>query len=129
MNMTATDLRRGLLRLAVSCALCAAAATVAAPAANAAPCTAAGLADTVSTVTGAAAAYLNSHPDADQALTAAGTQAPADAQASLKTYFATHPQEFADLRGIAQPLTALRAQCNSTVSPGQISALLQAFAS
>ena len=82
----------------------------------------------MSSVTGTAGQYLDAHPDVDQALTAAGGDSPQDAQAALKGYFITHPQELADLRGIAQPLNDLKAQCNATVSAGEVAALLQAFA-
>ena len=130
MKMTANLVRRALLGLVAGSALTAtAAATIALPLANADPasCTAAGLSHTVSGVTAAAGTYLDAHPDANDALTAAGSQAPGDAETALRNFFLTHPQEFSDLRGIAGPLTALRTQCSQTVSPGQISALLQAF--
>jgi hemophore-related protein len=128
MKLTGSTVRRGLLGMFASSALgAAAAATIAVPSANAAPCTAAGLSNTVSTVAGAAGQYLDTHPDANDALTRAGSESTGDAEASLRGYFLAHPQEFNDLRGIARPLTDLRGQCGSTVSPGQISALLQAF--
>jgi heme-binding protein len=131
MKITTIIGSRRLLGMFAGTALAAtAAAAIAVPTASAdAPCTAAGLSNTVSGVTGAAGAYLDAHPDANDALTRAGSQTPADAEASLRGFFGTHPQEFNDLRGIAAPLTQLRAQCNQSVSPGQISALLQAFAS
>ena len=132
MKMTAIIGRRGLFGVFAGSALMAtAAATIAIPSANAEPaqCTAAGLSNTVSGVTAAAGAYLNGHPDVNDALTRAGSQAPGDAEASVRNYFGTHPAEFSDLRGIAAPLTQLRSQCNQSVSPGQISALLQGFAS
>ena len=95
------------------------------PAAAADPCTASNLANTVSSVSGAAGQYLATHPDVDQALTAAG-QAP-DSQGAVRTYFLAHPREFLDLRALAKPLTDLKAQCNATVSPAQVSALFQAL--
>ena len=129
MNTTATNVRGPSRWVFAGSALAmAAAATIAAPTANATPCTAAGLAGTLSSVTSSAGQYLDAHPDVDQALTAAGGQSPQDAQAALKGYFVTHPQELADLRGIAQPLNDLKAQCNATVSAGEVAALLQAFA-
>src|SRR5919198_97576 len=104
MNMSAIDVRRGLLGVFATSALCAAvAATIAVPTANADPCTAAGLSNTISGVTASAGSYLDAHPDANDALTKAGSQAPADAEASLRSYFGAHPQEFNDLRGIARP--------------------------
>jgi|SRR5215211_6440135 len=132
MKLTRTTVRRGLFGVFASTALGAAvAATIAAPTATGQPaqCTAAGLANTISGVTGAAGQYLDTNPDANDALTRAGSQTPGDAEASLRAYFGSHPQQFNDLRGIARPLTDLRAQCNQSVSPGQVAALLQAFAS
>jgi heme-binding protein len=129
MKSTRFIVRRGLLGVFAGGALAVATTAFGGPAANAqpAPCTAAGLASTVSGVTGAAGQYLNTHQDVNDALTRAGSQSPSDAQSSLRGYFAAHPQEFNDLRGIAAPLTSLKGQCNSNISPGQLSALLQAF--
>ena len=74
-----------------------------------------------------AGTYLAAHPDADQVLTAAGTQSTGDAKASVHSYFLAHPGEFLDLKRIAQPLTDLRAQCGVAVSPGQLAALVESF--
>ena len=104
-------------------------ATVAVPTAAAEPdpCTAAGLATTISGVTAAAGQYLDTNPDANEAITGAGTETPEQAKANLQAYFISHPQQYSDLRGIAQPLTDLRAKCNRNVSASQVAALLQAF--
>jgi hemophore-related protein len=101
---------------------------MAAPPAGAAPeaCTAGAFANTASSVLGAAGQYLDAHPDANQALTDAGSQG-AQGEASLRSYFTGHPQQFLDLKGIARPLTDQKSQCNSTVSPAQLSALLNAL--
>src|SRR5262245_49421847 len=125
MKFTANTMGRGLLGVFAGGVFgLAVAATTAVPTAAADPqCSASGLATTVSGVTGAAGQYLDAHPDANQALTAAGSQTPGDAEASLRTYFGTHPQEFTDLQAIARPLTELRRQCNQSVSPGQVAAL------
>lgn len=104
-----------------------AAATVALPTASAAPCTASGLASTASGVMASAGTYLAAHPGADDVLTAAGSQPTGDAKASVQNYFLAHPGEFLDLKGIAQPLTDLRAQCGVAVSPGQLAALVESF--
>lgn len=125
-------MRRGLLGVLATAGLGAtAAAVIATPAATAAPapCSAAGLATTVGSVAGDAGQYLETHPDANDALTRAGSMSPSDAEASLRGYFGANPSQYNDLRNIAQPLTDLRAQCNTNISGGQISALLQAFAS
>jgi hemophore-related protein len=75
---------------------------------------------------GAAGQYLDAHPDANQALTDAGAQGP-QAESSLRSYFTGHPQQFLDLKGIARPLTDQKNQCNTTVSPAQLAALLNAL--
>ena len=98
-------------------------------AAQPAPCTAAGLANTLSGVTGAAGQYLDANPDVNDAITGAGSESPEEAQANLRAYFASHPQQYSDLRGIAQPLIALRNSCPQNVSGAQLAALLQAFTS
>jgi hemophore-related protein len=132
MARTSTTGSRGLVGVFASTALCGAfAGIVAMPtaAAQPAPCTAAGLANTLSGVTAAAGQYLDAHPDANDAITGAGSESPEQAQASLRAYFAGHPQEYADLRGIAQPLVDLRNSCPQNVSGAQLAALLQAFTS
>ncbi|MDA4110533.1 heme-binding protein [Mycolicibacterium holsaticum] len=93
------------------------------PVAQAAPCTASGLATTASGVLGQAGGYLEAHPEANQVLTAAATQPPDDAKAAVRAYFTAHPNEYFDLRGIAAPLTDMRAQCGIAVSPGQLATL------
>jgi hemophore-related protein len=55
-------------------------------------------------------------------------ETPERAQANLRAYFVSHPQQYNDLRVIAQPLTDLRTTCNRNVSAAQVAALLQAFA-
>ena len=130
MKSTVSTVRRCVLAVCAASALGAAAvANIASPVAVAAPapCTAAGLANTVSSVTAAAGQYLDAHPDANDALTQAGSQPPEDAKASLRAYFMGHSDQYFALQNIARPLTDLRAQCNSNVGPGQIAALLQAF--
>jgi hemophore-related protein len=102
-----------------------AAAVMASPTAGAAPaqCSASGLATTASGVLSSAGGYLDSHPDANDVLTAAATQSPADARSSVRGYFLAHPGEFLDLQNIARPLTDLRNQCNVSVSPAQLATL------
>ena len=100
---------------------------LAAPSAGAAPCTASGLASTASGVMSDAGAYLAAHPGADDVLTKAGSQPTGEAKASVQNYFVAHPGEFLDLKGIAAPLTDLRAQCGVAVSPGQLAALVESF--
>jgi hemophore-related protein len=106
--------------------LYAATAVAASSTAVANPCTASGLAATSSGVLNAASGYLDSHPDANNVLTAAVSQPPADARSSVRGYFLAHPGEALDLRNIAKPLIDLRGQCN-TVSPDQLAALFDAL--
>lgn len=95
-----------------------------APVAAAAPCSASGLAITASGVLGAAGPWLEAHPGANDVLTAAATQPSDVARNNVRGYFLSHPGEFLELNGIAQPLKDLRAQCGIAISPGQIASLL-----
>ena len=108
-----------------ACVLC----VMVAPTAGAAPdpCSASGLAATSSGVLNAASGYLDGHPDANNVLTAAVNQPPADAKSSVRGYFLSHPGEALDLKGIAQPLLDLRGRCNAAVSPDQLAALFDAL--
>ncbi|MUL49685.1 hemophore-related protein [Mycobacterium sp. CBMA293] len=99
--------------------------TIAAPTAAAAPCSASGLASTASGVLAQASSYLDAHPDANDALTNAGSSG--DAEGAVRSYFTAHPGEFMDLKNIARPLTSLRGQCGMSVSPAQLAALFNAL--
>jgi hemophore-related protein len=90
--------------------------TIAAPTAWAAPdCSAAGVADTVSSVTGSANQYLSNHPGANAVVTAAKNEPRPQAETDLRGYFTAHPQEYVDLRGILAPIGDTQRQCNTTV--------------
>lgn len=103
-------------------------ATVEPPLASAQPqCTAANLSSTLGTVANATGQYLDSHPDANQVVTNAGAQSPQDGENSIRTYFVAHPQQWAELQGIARPLTNLRQQCQVQVAPAQIARLFDAM--
>jgi hemophore-related protein len=106
-----------------------AAATIAAPSASAAPeqCGADSLANTVSTTTGSARTYLDGHPGANQAVTAALGQPPQQAAANLRGYFTAHPQEYYDLRGILAPIGDAQSQCNVTVLPPSLASAYSEF--
>ncbi|GAS90847.1 heme-binding protein [Mycolicibacterium brisbanense] len=97
-------------------------------AAAAPPCSASGLATTASGVLAQAGSYLDAHPDANDVLTAAGTQSTGEAEGAIRAYFLAHPGEFLDLQNIARPLTSLRGQCGVSVSPGQLATLFDALA-
>jgi hemophore-related protein len=104
-------------------------ATIAAPIASAAPqqCDAGSLANTVSTTTGSARAYLDAHPDTNRVVTAAMGQPRDQASANLRGYFTGHPQEYYDLRGILAPIGDAQRQCNVTVLPPDLASAYTEF--
>jgi hemophore-related protein len=128
MTTSATAVRRGLFGALTTCALAGvAAATVAIPTASALPdCTASGFSHVASGVLNDAGGWLDTHPDANNVLTAAGMQG-AGAEASVRDYFVAHPQEFQELRGIAAPLIDMQHGCGAAIQPMQIAALYQAL--
>lgn len=107
-----------------------AAATIALPTASAQPeCTAATLSSTLGTVSAQTGSFLNGHPGANDAVTNAGGQGAGAGETTIRNYFAAHPQEWAELQRIAQPLRALRQQCQVQVAPAEIARLYDAMAS
>lgn len=105
-----------------------AAATIAAPSASAAPdCSASAVSGTVSSVTGSARSYLDSHPGANQAVTTAFSQPRAEAAATLRGYFTTNPQEYYDLRGILAPIGDVQRTCNIQALPPNLASAYDEF--
>ena len=131
MQISGFGMRRGAFAVLAAGALGGlAAATIAVPTASAQPgCTAAGLSSALGTVSTATGQYLAGHPAADDAITNSGALAPGDAENAIRAYFVAHPQEWADLQGIARPLANLRQQCDVDVAPAQIARLFDAMAS
>ncbi|SBS76751.1 conserved exported hypothetical protein [uncultured Mycobacterium sp.] len=106
----------------------AAAATLAAPMASATPdCSGAGVASTVSSVTGSANQYLAAHPGANQVLTAAYNQPRPQAEANVRGYFTANPGEYHDLRGILSPIGDTQRACNVSVLPPNLQSAYDAF--
>ena len=104
------------------------AALIAAPSASAAPdCSAAGVANTVSSVTGTARDYLNNHPAANQVVTAAYGQPRPVAASNLRAYFTTNPTQYYELRGILAPLGDTQRQCNVAVLPPDLATAYDEF--
>lgn len=130
MRISPAAVRRGLVGAFATSALGGlAAATIAIPSAAAQPgCTASSFSHTASGVLASAGAWLDTHPDANNVLTAAGMQG-AGAEQSVRDYFVARPQEYAELKGIAQPLIDLQRNCNTAIQPMQIAALYQALSS
>jgi heme-binding protein len=129
--MQTTSAKRGALGvLAVGAVGGLAAATIALPTASAQPqCTAAGLSAALGSVSSATGGYLSSHSGANDVVTRAGDMPAGEGENAIRAYFVTHPQEWADLQAIAQPLRSLRQQCNVDVAPEQIARLFDAMAS
>lgn len=130
MKISPAAVRRGLAGAFATSALGGlAAATIAIPSAAAQPgCSASSFSHTASGVLASAGAWLDTHPDANNVLTAAGMQG-AGAEQSVRDYFVARPQEYAELKGIAQPLIDLQRNCNTAIQPMQIAALYQALSS
>lgn len=118
MRIGGKSVRRQAAGIFAGCSLLAglAATTIATPTASAqADCSASGVANTVSSVTGSAQQYLSNHPGANAAVTAAQNEPRPQASADLRSYFNAHPQEYYDLRGILAPIGDTQRQCNTTV--------------
>lgn len=130
MNFTNTTVRRGLAGIGAACLGGMAAATMAAPAATAQPagqCSASAISGTVSAVTGEARQYLDTHPGANQAVTAAFNQPRPDAEANLRGYFTANSNEYYELRGILAPIGDVQRNCNVTVLPGELASAYNTF--
>jgi hemophore-related protein len=118
MKIRGTTARCAAASIGAGCCLLGglAATTIAAPTASAAPdCSPAAVTNTVNSATGSARQYLDAHPDANAAVTAAFSQPRPEAAANLRSYFTGHPQEYDDLRGILAPIGETQRQCNTTV--------------
>ncbi|HEX5144081.1 MAG TPA: hemophore-related protein [Mycobacterium sp.] len=98
-----------------------------APEASAADCSASGVSSTVSSVTGAAHQFLEGHPAANQVVTAAYGQSPAQAAGDIRRYFTANPGEYYELRGILTPIGDTQRQCNVTVLPPDLAAAYTMF--
>ena len=129
MGVSSFNMRRGAFGVLAIGAL--AATTIALPGtASAQPqCTAAGLSNALGGVSSATGAYLASHPGANDVITNSGALPAGEGENSIRTYFVAHPQEWADLQSIAQPLRTLRQQCDADVAPAEIARLFDAMAS
>ena len=131
MNLSGKTMRRNVAGIGAACLFGGlAVATVAAPAAGAQPadqCSASAVAGTVSSVTGQARAYLDAHPGANQAVTAAFSQPRPEAEANLRGYFTANPGEYYDLRGILAPLGDAQRNCNVTVLPPELQSAYNTF--
>ncbi|WP_101950840.1 hemophore [Mycobacterium sp. 3519A] len=130
MISTAKALRRSLY--AVFAASAAGGATVAAlavPSATAAtdPCAASELAKTIGSVATSMGAYLDTHPQTNQALTTISQrQAGPQSLAAVKAYFDANPAAAKDMQQLQQPLISLSTRCQLPISLPQLMGLMQA---
>jgi hemophore-related protein len=83
-------------------------------------CTASGLSSALATVANGTADWLASHPEAEAAVNSADENA-------IRTYFATHTDQWQQLQGIANPLRTLRNSCPQQVSAGDVARLFDAM--
>jgi hemophore-related protein len=129
MNFSNIATRRGTVSMVVGGLFTGiAAATIAAPAASAAPdCSAQGVGNTVSSVTGSARDFLRVHPGADQVVSAARNQPRDVAGADIRNYFTANPNEYYELRGILAPIGDIQSQCNVTVLPADLASAYDQF--
>ena len=129
MKFNGMGMRRGAVGMVVGGLFTGvAAATIAAPAASAAPdCSGAGVANTVSTVTGSARDYLRAHPGAAQVVYAARNQPRDEAAANIRGYFTANPQEYYELRGIIAPIGDTQSQCNVSILPPELNSAYGQF--
>jgi hemophore-related protein len=130
MAISDTTVRRGLYGIFAGGLLGAAAtALIAAPGAKALPdeCNLSGIQTAQSSVALSMSTYLQTHPQANQALTDIAKQSPTQAEASYAKYFADNPKVASELKGIQQPVKDLSAQCGIQSTSGQLTDALETF--
>ena len=136
MKTTAGAIRRGLFGVfaasAVGGAVVAALAVPSlpmTPSATAAPdpCAASQVAKTIGSVANNTGAYLEAHPQTNQALTTISQQQGGpQSLAALKTYFDANPQVAKEMQQLQQPLTNLSGRCKLPLTLPQVMGLMQA---
>lgn len=95
---------------------------IVAPSALAAPdCSPQGVQSTTDSVTTAAQGYLANHPDANRVLLTAALQPRDQAEATVRNYTGSHPQETSEFKQILNPLYQTQQACNVSVLPANVS--------
>ncbi len=95
---------------------------IAAPSALAGPdCSPAGVQSTTDSVTTAAQQYLSNHPDANRVLLTAALQPRDQAEATVRGYTGSHPQETSEFKQILNPLYQTQQVCSVSVLPANVS--------
>ena len=93
---------------------------LAAPVASAAPdCSPAAVESSTDAVMQQAQDYANAHPEGNKALMTAALQPRSQAEATLRAYASSNPQQYADFKAILAPLGTLQSQCGVQVVPAQ----------
>jgi heme-binding protein len=130
--LTATALRRSLYAAfatsAAGGAVVAALMGNAAPSATAAsdPCAASEVAKTIGSVATSTGAYLDSHPQTNQALTTVSQQQGGpQSLGALKNYFDANPAVAKDMQQLQQPLVNLSGRCKLPITIPQVMGLMQ----
>ena len=91
-----------------------------APVASAAPyCSPAAVENTTDAIGQQAQDYMNANPEGNKALMTAALQPRPQAEATLRAYANSNPQQYADFKAILAPLGTLQSQCGVQVVPAQ----------
>ena len=91
-----------------------------APVASAAPdCSPATVESTTDAIGKQAQDYMNANPEGNKALMTAALQPRPQAEATLRAYASSNPQQYADFKAILAPLGTLQSQCGVQVVPAQ----------
>lgn len=91
-----------------------------APVAAAAPdCSPAAVESTTDAIGQQAQDYMNANPEGNKALMTAALQPRPQAEATLRAYANSNPQQYADFKAILAPLGTLQSQCGVQVVPAQ----------
>ena len=91
-----------------------------APVASAAPdCSPAAVENTTDAICQQAQDYMNANPEGNKALMTAALQPRPQAEATLRAYANSNPQQYADFKAILAPLGTLQSQCGVQVVPAQ----------
>jgi heme-binding protein len=90
------------------------------------PCAASQVAKTVGSVANSTGAYLDTHPQTNQALTTLSQQQGGpQSLVALKSYMDANPQVAKDLQTLQRPLTDLAGQCQLPITIPQVLGLMQ----
>ena len=91
-----------------------------APVASAAPdCSPAAVENTTDAIGQQAQDYMTANPEGTPALMTAALQPRPQAEATLRAYANSNPQQYADFKAILAPLGTLQSQCGVQVVPAQ----------